>query len=165
MIQTEAFETPFVLTIGEKENTKNIDENRYSIKKDHLFILKGSLALSEQRFDEALHYFKDVTSPDLLACGYPCEYTKVILGALKTQLPHLHKMPKKVLKIFAKELSKKFSISEFATPSGRCLILNYGDVLQYLLKKHFKLHPLDKHNFNELEKEILQSASLSIQEK
>ena len=74
-------------------------------------------------------------------------------------------MPKNLLKIFEKDLSKKFSIKEFETPSGRSLILNYGDVLHSLLKSHFKTHLLDKQKFNELEKEILQPNSLSIQKK
>jgi hypothetical protein len=72
-------------------------------------------------------------------------------------------MPKELVKLFSKEISKKFSMAVFETPRWRNLILNYGDVLHYLLKSHFKTHLLDQQNFNQLEREILQSAVQTVQ--
>jgi tetratricopeptide (TPR) repeat protein len=163
ILQTDEFYTPYVRTISEKENTITITENVHSIKKDQLLILKGSLAIYEQRFDDAFQNLKDITSRNLVSCEYPGVAQKVILGALKTQLPHVHRMPKELVKLFSKEISKKFSMAVFETPRWRNLILNYGDVLHYLLKSHFKTHLLDQQNFNQLEREILQSAVQTVQ--
>lgn len=164
ILQTDEFDTPFALTIGENENRKTINEVGHRITKDQFLVLKGSLAIYEQRFDDAFQYLNAITSQDLLSCiCYPSNSQKVILGALKSQLPHIQEVPKKLLKLFTKEINKNFSLNNFQLQPWHSLILNYGDVLHYLLKGYFKTHPLDQQNFNKLEKKILKSASQMVQ--
>lgn len=127
--------------------TQKMDEEAKSLKECELNILKMGMSLSKKNFVGL--------SPAHLACFEVGEIIygelgKVILSALKPQLPDIDQVSKPIRKALSNEASRGFSLDTFKTQAGGNLMIHYGDVLEYLLKGYFKNHSKDKKEFTKL---------------
>ena len=170
-LNVEEFDTPYAFTSGEGENPQQVNEDYYYIEKDELLILQGILALSKGSYADAYQALTGLAMDrydfgQIIYGDFEDNYNQfgtIILGALKTQLPNIKNVPNKLINLFGEGLGKEisfkgFSYSVLRTPKGQKLIATYGDVLKFLLKGHFKYHPLDKIEFKQLQKKNSNSA-------